>query len=266
MSNFRLTMPGYLASTFQQLTQDHQFDRQDLASLRQAAGKQQGSLIQEALETQTLNNLEARLNADADASLSLDAFQVADPQSMNMGHAIFEVRLVAETAPASTARVPRSEPSEAEQAWASAFEQKLKQGQPASPTDVSRYKDICERYLNSRQGLPAPSSQELEWANDIQRKAQAGQEPQGGDMARFRDIVARQALHVRNLLASQPEPTQAVTPEDLHWATELQDKVQNKHYQPSDNEQIRFHQLGRALQKFGPPAGFTPPAAAEQKR
>ena len=252
MSNFRLTMPSYLVSSFNQLTQDHNFTRQDLATLKQAAASQQGSRVQEALETQTLDTLEQKLTADRDGSLRLDAIQV-DPQSMNVGHAIFELSLLPD--------VP-AEPSQAEQDWASQLELKLQQKYTPNQSELTRYQDICERYLASRQGQPAPTTQELEWANGIQRQAQAGQQPASQDMARFRDIVARQALHVRNLVACQPEPTKPPSNDDLRWAAELQDKVQNKGYLPSDSEQVRFQQIGRALAKFSQAAPGTEPVTA----
>lgn len=255
MSNFRLNLPGYLAPTFSQLSQDHHLDRQDLAALRQAAAAQSGSIMQEALETQTLNTLEAQLQAHG-GDLHVDAVQV-EAQSMNIGQAVFEVRLLGDKA---------AEPSLAEQTWAGEFEQRVKQKTPYTTADMDRYKDICERFLASREGMPAPTAAELDWANGIQRQAIAGQQPSTADMLKFRDIVARQALHVRAELAKLPAPKAAPSLEDMRWAMTLQEKVNTEHYSPSDSEQLRFVQINQALQKFGPPAGFVPPDQLQTKK
>lgn len=249
MSNFRLNLPTYLSSTFAQLTQDHQFDRKDFDTLKQAAASQKGSLIEESLETQSLNTLDARLTAGG-GNLHLDAVQVQS-QGMSLGQAAFEISLHND-APATP-----GEPSRAEQNWASAFEAKY-QKNDYTPAELERYKDICARYMTSREGKPSPSAEELNWANGIQRLAAAGKPISEDDLAKFRDISARQALHVRDMAARQPEPTAGPSMDDLRWAVELNDRIQHKGYMPNDSEQMRFQQLNRALQKFGPPPGFTP--------
>ena len=76
-------------------------------------------------------------------------------------------------------------------------------------------------HMASREGKPAPSLEELTWANGIQREATAGKQPSEDDMAKFRDISARQALHVRDLVARQPEPSASPSLDDLRWAVEL---------------------------------------------
>ncbi|PKL77414.1 MAG: hypothetical protein CVV27_05525 [Candidatus Melainabacteria bacterium HGW-Melainabacteria-1] len=241
MSNFRLTMPSYLESNWNQLSSDKRFDRQDLAALKSAAESQQGSRVQEALETQTLDTLSRQLDASADGSLRLDVVSV-HPQSQSVGHAIVEVSLLADSP---------AEPSQADQTWASALELKMQmQGYQPSSEELARYQNICERYLASREGQPAPSTDELEWANTVQRKTRSGAQPSAEELLRFRDIVARQALHIRKLMAKQPEPTAPASSADLRWAAEIQEKVQTKGYQPSEAEQIRFQQIARAFQKF----------------
>lgn len=259
MSNFRLNLPAYLSSTFTQLTQDHQFDRKDFDTLKQAAASQKGSLIEESLETQSLNTLDAKLKAGG-GNLHLDAVQV-QTQGMSLGQAAFEVSLHDDAPALSSLASPKAaassaEPSRAEQNWASTFETKLKTN-AYTPAELERYKDICARFMASREGKPSPSAEELNWANGIQRLAIANKPISEDDMAKFRDISARQALHVRDMTARQPEPTAGPTLDDLRWAVDLNEKVQ-KGYMPSDSDQMRFQQMNRALEKFGPPPGFTP--------
>ncbi len=160
MSNFRLTLPTYLETSWNQLSHDGSFDRQDLAKLKQAAQSQQGSKIQEALETQTIDTLEQRLKTDADGSLKLDKVQV-HPQAQNLGHAIVEVSLLPDQTPASASAqvasssgTPTTEPSRDDMIWAADIELRLKQQQTVPTEDIEKYKNICQRFLDSRKGKP----------------------------------------------------------------------------------------------------------------
>lgn len=260
MSNFRLTMPNYLETSWNQLSRDGSFDRQDLATLKQAAQAQQGSKIQEALEIQTIDTLEQRLNSDPDGSLNLDKVQV-HPQAQNLGHAIVEVSLLAETqapAPASVRPVssnaaPTTEPSRDEMIWAADIELKLKQKQAVPTEDIEKYKTICQRFLDSRKGKPAPSHSEMRFANSVQRKQLAGQTPTPDELLRFQDINARQLLHLQAALAQLPPITQAPTQAELDWAQNLKQLIQAKDYLPSIDDIAKFQRIAMAYQRFGAP-------------
>jgi hypothetical protein len=270
MSDFSLKMPTYLEPAWTQLTRDGKFSNQDLASLKQTAASQTGNRVQEALEIQTLDVLTQKLASDSDGSLRLDKVQL-HPQSQSTGHALLEVSLLPDSpaaVPATKAALPMppvspnsTEPAAAELDWASQLETKMQQ-QKYQPNaqEIESYKDITQRYLASRQGKPAPTPSELEWANTIQRKAQSGVKPTADELGRFRDIVARQALHVQAAQARLPEPTQAPSQEDLNWAMDLKQRVEQKKYQPNGTEITRFQQIGRAYQKFSQPA----PAAIQK--
>lgn len=266
MSNFRLTLPNYLETSWNQLSRDGNFDRQDLAMFKQAAQAQQGSKIQEALEIQTIDTLEQRLKTDADGSLKLDKVQVY-PQAQNLGHAIVEVSLLPETQtsapvtakPTSSSAAPTTEPSRDEMIWAADIELKLKQQQTVSTEDVEKYKTLCQRFLDSRKGKPAPSHSEMRFANAIQRKQLAGQNPSPDELLRFQDINARQILHLQAALAKLPPITQAPTQAELDWAQNLKQLIQAKDYLPSIDDIAKFQRIAMAYQRFGTPQAQAAP-------
>lgn len=265
MSNFRLTLPTYLETSWNQLSHDGSFDRQDLAKLKQAAQSQQGSKIQEALETQTIDTLEQRLKTDADGSLKLDKVQV-HPQAQNLGHAIVEVSLLPDQTPASASAqvasssgTPTTEPSRDDMIWAADIELRLKQQQTVPTEDIEKYKNICQRFLDSRKGKPAPSYSEMRFANSIQRKQLAGQTPTPDDLLRFQDINARQILHLQAALAKLPPITQAPTQAELDWAQNLKQLIQAKDHLPSIDDIAKFQRIAMAYQRFGTPQAQAAP-------
>lgn len=246
MSNFQMNLPASLKQSWQQLTADKVFNQADLQSLRQTAAATQGSPLQEALETQTLDTLNQKLQA-YNGSMNLDTLTVND----GAGHATVSIQII--DRPAGFVA-----PSQTEVDWAMQLEQRV--NQPAQPgvaayrptaDDQRKYEDIMARLIRSKSDLPAPTRSELEWAADLGRNMQQKQyRPSAQEMTRYQDITLRQLAQVQKEMERLPMPTQPPTQQDMTWAQGFHQQVKAGLKTPSLQETVRFQQVVLAFQKF----------------
>ncbi|MGV3522863.1 MAG: hypothetical protein ACO1RX_01490 [Candidatus Sericytochromatia bacterium] len=246
MSNFQMNVPASLKQSWQQLTADKVFNQADLQSLRQTAAATQGSPLQEALETQTLDVLNQKLQIHR-GSMNLDSVIVNE----GAGHATVSIQIV--DRPAGFVA-----PTQTEVDWAMQLEQRVNQpAQPGVPPyrpsaeDQRQYEDIMARLIRSKADLPAPTRADLEWAAELGRSMQQKQyRPSDLEMKRYQDITLRQLAQVQKELEKLPAPTQPPTQQDMTWAQSFHQQVKVGLKTPTVQETVRFQQIVLAFQKF----------------
>ena len=143
-------------------------------------------------------------------------------------------------------------------AWAKDLANKVRGGYDPKPEEADRYNKIVEASKNqptqTQQGV---TPEDLAWAKDLANKVRGGYDPKPEEADRYNKIVE----------ASKNQPTQAtekvedkpvakdgpVSKEELDWALDFQDRVNNKKYEPSQEEVDKFNNILERSQKYAEP-------------
>jgi len=171
-------------------------------------------------------------------------------------------RYAAQTpAPAPQQNLPTGPVSQAELDWVSS-----KAGQQLGPDDVARYQNIMERYMAQQGGAPQPTGQllpvtqgELNWAVQLQDKIAQGYQPTPAEAEKYTDIYNRYENQAADPVQVQPQnPPEPVAPvynpgttpqvkidnsvsqEELQWAVDLQSRIDNQGYRPTQQDIVRY--------------------------
>lgn len=177
-------------------------------------------------------------------------------------------------------------PSQAELdfAWVQQLEQKLTTGYKPTAEEVRRYNDIQFQIAVNGKPSPTPvpesplSAEELQWAQQLEQKLTQGYQPTSQESARYQELLLRvtgdEAASAPIAPAAPvapgapaapvspaPAPAAAVTPEELQWAQQLHERVQQG-YQPSPAEVQRYEELSARL-AASQPAPTLPPGISQ---
>lgn len=171
-------------------------------------------------------------------------------------------RYAAQTpAPPPQQPLPTGPVSQTELDWV-----RSKAGQQLAPDDVARYQNIMDRYMSQQGGAPQPTGQllpvsqeELNWAVALQDKIGQGYQPSAEEAAKYTDIFNRYENQPADPV--QVQPSQPVTPqapvynpgttakvvidnsvsqEELQWAVDLQSRIDNQGYRPTQQDIVRY--------------------------
>ena len=123
------------------------------------------------------------------------------------------------------------------------YELKGMRSQKAGASEVTRYKEIANRYLASQAGKVPPSEADLQWANGIVHQVRAGQNPNTQDFEKFLSIKARQALFVKDNVfgkiteyaSKMQRPTEPLTRTEHDQILTFIERVKAG-YKPSEDE------------------------------
>lgn len=256
MANFQVHLPNYMLNTWNQLTSDGEYSRQDHQVLKGAAEQHRGRIMQEAFESSALHKLEEELGGRNSVNLSQ---AVISSTAGEHGSATLSISMVDRPtptqAPAPASAVPAL-PSEQERLWVLALEKQVAQTRQApSEQDQLRLQNIMQRLHAHLSTQPPPSEDEVAWANDLKQRVQTqGFEPNDADKLRFQNISLRFALQQERVMAARLEQVEdlgrPITQREADWARQIQ--VQQQQGQPiAERELERFLQILKSAQKYG---------------
>ncbi|HEY9840739.1 MAG TPA: hypothetical protein V6D23_09815 [Candidatus Obscuribacterales bacterium] len=132
--------------------------------------------------------------------------------------------------------------------WAMELEQKVLAGYKPTAAETGVYSDIARR-VSAGVAPPAPgpntvSQDEIDWAMQLEQKVVQGYQPNKAECARYQDIATR-------LVAARTEPVAPPAPvggpplsdQELEWAMQLQRKVRDMGYVPTESERNRYESI-----------------------
>lgn len=134
-----------------------------------------------------------------------------------------------------------SQLSQAELDWAVNMMQKIKSGYSPTPQEEVAYKKIFDLYSQQQvsgdvKKNSIPSTDELKWASELEKKVDAGYHPTKSEKAQYDDIFARYEK-------TKPQTFE----EQLKWAKDLEVKVNQQGYKPSEDEISKYNDIKSKL-------------------
>ncbi|MBF2053626.1 MAG: hypothetical protein IGS03_09210 [Candidatus Sericytochromatia bacterium] len=185
-------------------------------------------------------------------------------------------------------------PSQAELdfAWVQQLEQKLTTGYKPNAEEIRRYNDIQFQIAVNGKPSPTPapespvSPEELQWAQQLEQQLTQGYQPTAQERSRYQELLQRvkgDAAAAPFTPAAAPSaptpaapappatpvspaaaaPSAAVSPEELQWAQQLHQRVQQGH-QPSAEEVQRYENISARLAASQPAAPLPPGISQEE--
>lgn len=167
-------------------------------------------------------------------------------------------------------------PSTSELAWAKNFLTAVKSNHVPTPAETAKYNDIRNKQQQAKANANSNqvSETELNWAKNMADKVKGGYDPTESETAKYNNISARLKAAQEKPAVTETAPTPAepakttakdgpVTKEEIDWALDLQDRTNNKKYEPTQEEVDRFDNISERLKKYGEPTEGTPTEIAK---
>lgn len=164
-------------------------------------------------------------------------------------------------------------PTANELAWAKNFLSAVKSNHVPTPAETAKYNEIRNKQQQAKANSNSNqvSETEINWAKNLADKVKAGYDPTEAETAKYNDISVRlKAGQEKSTVVGTAQTPQVtakdgpLTKEEVDWALELQDKTNNKNYQPTQEEVDRFDNILARLKKYGEPSEAKPVDAPKE--
>jgi len=141
--------------------------------------------------------------------------------------------------------------------WAKQIQEKVKKGQQVTPQEEARYEQIRQK-LDLQNNKPQNNTSkkitqdEFNWAKNLEDKVNnQGYIPTNEEKAKYEDIFNRYKNQGVESLNNNDNVSKGVTQDEFNWAKNLENKVNNQGYIPTNEEKAKYEDIFNRYQKEG---------------